>query len=238
MFGVLDIGAKFPLEDRIADAYDLEDNVFDNSDGDGHTWFCFLPARVYNKRLLRHGVLPRENKSQIIYRLPFPSVVTNPSEIRGYLDEIYLDALSIYVDRFHEGVSVLGVSLGNALAFRFANTVECDRLVSIVPGADVPYGISIGSATKHIYKEALDRGEYDMDAFRDALDIYSPEQNINNLPEDIEIHGGSMDRVVPYEQCERLVDKIEASGRHPRLVTRRWVGHTGAIALTHFRNKY
>jgi hypothetical protein len=230
MFGLFDWRGKFPLEEMVS----TEPQVIDRSKENEDTWFCFLPAIAYDKSFLRNSVLPSNNASRIIFKLPFPSIVINPREIRKYFDKIYGQALSAY-ENMNGSVSVLGVSLGNAPAFKFANAVDCERLLSVVPGESIFDGIEHGSATKHIYQSGLEKG-YTSEDFKSALDEYNPGNNISNLPENIEIHLGKWDNIVPYRHGKRLVTKIRKSGKVPIVTTRKFLGHVATIARV--RNKY
>lgn len=231
MLGILDLSlGKFKVEQDLV----RQREIIDNSVPGRPTWFCFLPHKTYDVSMLRNSVMPRNRGSHIIFKSPFPSVLANPWNMRKYLDEFYAE-VEKYARKVEGPKKVLGVSFANTLAYKFANNHECEMLFSVAPGEDVPEGIKIGCATRGVFLAAEKMG-YSIEDYRDALGDYSPENNLENLPEKIVVHLGTHDRMVPYRLGKGLVEKIGEADREPEVVIRRLMGHLETIALA--RNNY
>ena len=141
-------------------------------------------------------------------------------------------AISNYLKAQEKRINVLGISLGNAPAYKFADFFHVERFVSVVSGSLLPECIWESIATKKI-AENLGRT---LDDYREALDDFSPIKNLGNLKANsLEIYLGRYDKTIPYKRGRELIDEMRIKGLNPEVTTYSFSGHCETV-LSFARN--
>jgi len=175
--------------------------------GNTEKWICFLPEGVLKFPYTKRGILSGRNCD--IYAIPRTAIQPNPKSTRELLEKIMRTAISDYSFMQEKNVNVLGISLGNAPAYLFANFFQVNRFISAVPGSLLPECIWESIATRRI-AESSGRT---LENYREALDDFSPARNLDNLKvNSLEIYLGKSDKMIPYERGKELVDEMEKKG--------------------------
>ncbi|MGK0209563.1 MAG: hypothetical protein ACI83O_000842 [Patescibacteria group bacterium] len=222
--GLRDFLATFPPMEVPEQAYKISDNSIPGAP----TAISFLPSYAYDKPAIRKR-LEANLESKITYRLPFPSVTTNPEAMREYLDKMYEDASRRIQQGEYSSLSIAGVSFGNALAYKIANEHEAENLFSVTPGANLFRGVFTSLATKKVHKEARENGVTHAQYLR-ALNDYNPEKNLKNLPQDITVDIGIFDFIVPYQSSTiPFIEELEDKGYNPKINLHKSKGHVGVL---------
>ena len=191
-------------------------------------WVCFLPAAAYDNRSVRSRYTP-SNGDNSIYKIPKNAVSPNPHETSNILWGIYQDAASeIESLKDSTEISVIGVSLGNVLAFKLADQYPTKDLISVTPGADLPLCIWDGIGTKEVIKQAKKDGRT-LEDFETVLSTWSPMNNLNNITGEIEVHLGYWDKVIPYSNGVNLVERLRQAGKNLTVNTHPLFGHGSTI---------
>ena len=196
------------------------DPVFRHSDV---FWFCFLPALVsYNL-----DSLPQEGNVYTYFQPPKVGSA-EVGKTRLVQEKISGKALSDIqgLNLSREQINFLSLSMGNAPAFYLAgNGLDVNKIVSVVPGDDLPWCIQNSIGTGVIAKNARTNGYYHED-----LDKFSPGRNIGEIhPEtQIDLGLGGKDKIVPYESQRKLAIKAERR-ENTRIRTYKHSGHIQTI---------
>jgi hypothetical protein len=223
MFGLEDL--FFVLKNGYGDPdrYDKSKIIKETSISREKPVIGFLPSFVFDDGSLRFRFIPKES-SGVIYRIPKDTICPNPYEIRKTLDMIYQDATNNARDIASDNLGVVGVSLGCTLATRLANSIPSTSLRLVVPGASLPYCIKTGLATKPIFAKAEING-FTFEGFEKELSVFSPENNIDHLPENIEITLGGWDVMIPFRNGLDLVNSLKKKCKNPNVKVRTQYGH-------------
>jgi|SRR3989344_5314480 len=176
------------------------------NDGDSENWICFLPEGVLKFSYARNRILSARNSN--VYVIPKNAIQPDPKTTRKLLEEITKRASDDYYKKQGD-INVLGVSLGNAPAYKFANYFPVKRFVSVVPGSLLPECIWESIATRKI----AEKSGRTLENYREALNNFSPARNLDNLKvNSLEIYLGKSDKMIPYERGKELVDEMEKKG--------------------------
>ena len=174
-------------------------------------WICFLPESALKFSHIRKKILSRINSDA--YVVPKTAIQPNPEVTRKFLDDITQIAISDYLKKQKSEVNVLGISLGNASAYKFANDFPVRRFVSVVPGSYLPECIWESIATRKIAKNS---GKT-LEDYRDVLDDFSPIRNLDKLKaKSLEVYLGKRDKMIPYKRGKELVDEMKTRGLNPK----------------------
>lgn len=97
-------------------------------------WICFLPESILSFEFIKRKII--SSRDTEIYVIPKTIIQPNPMLTRDVLERITEEAIN---QEFRRGeINLLGISLGNAIAYKFANVFRVDRFVSVVPGSFLP----------------------------------------------------------------------------------------------------
>ena len=192
-------------------------------DGNFEKWICFLPEFALRFGYIRNKILSKRNCD--VYVIPKTAIQPNPESTKELLEKITENAINNYSEKRGE-INVLGVSLGNAPAYKFANTFPVNRFVSVAPGSFLPECVWESIATRRI----AENSGRSLDDYREALDIFSPVRNLDNLKvNSLEVYLGKSDKMIPYSRGKELVDKMEETGLSPRTTIFSSSGHCETI---------
>lgn len=189
------------------------------------TWVCFVPEFIirlnYTKKKLA------QNINAEIYVSATKAVQPKPKTTKKYLDKILNEAIKRQKkNKFGGKLNVLGVSMGNVLAFRFANHFKINKFIAVVPGSKLPECIFESIATRKI---AANSGK-NLKAYQKELKIYDPDANLDNLKaKKIKIYLGDYDLMIPYKRGWELVKKMRKKGLKPSVKIYFNSGHVETI---------
>ena len=193
------------------------------NDGDSEDWICFLPEGILKFPYARNRILSARNSD--VYVIPKNAIQPDPKTTRKLLEEITKRASDDYYKKRGD-INVLGVSLGNAPAYKFANYFPVKRFVSVVPGSLLPECIWESIATRKI----AEKSGRTLENYREALNNFSPARNLDNLKvNSLEIYLGKSDKMIPYERGKELVDEMEKKGLNPKTTIFSMSGHCETI---------
>jgi hypothetical protein len=162
-------------------------------------WFCFLPSIVAH----REDILP---ESGTIYRYILPSRAISAERgktvllLERMVDSVYVDIDFLGLSQAQ--INFLGISLGNCPAYYLAgNGIDAARIISVVPGANLPWCVHNGLATRRVGENARGNGYNHED-----LEGFSPISHIGKIASDteMELWLGGRDLIVPSESGEEL----------------------------------
>ena len=211
------------FENRIGEIPEEVQHI-QRDENDSERWICFLPEGVLKFSYVRNKILSGKNSD--VYVIPKTAIQPNPEITRELLEKIIGMSIS---NRFKqpEGIlNVLGISLGNAPAYLFANFFPVNRFVSVVPGSLLPECIWESIATREI----TEGSGKTLDDYREVLNDFSPLRNLNSLKVDsLEVYLGKCDKMIPYERGRELVDRMEKIGLKPRTKVLPFSGHCETI---------
>lgn len=194
----------------------------------GKTLVCFLPEIMLRERFLGNTIL-NSSQNVLAYKLPREIVQPNPTETRDLLQNAYEDALLRTAKINPDELIVLGISLGNCPAYRFAAETGAKNLISVVPGSRLAECIWESNATIQEVTEAKRRG-YGLEDFQDKLHMFDPIKYAQQLRGHTEVHLGRFDLMIPYKRGKELVDSLETSRSSGdlslRVNTYRFAGHS------------
>jgi hypothetical protein len=190
------------------------------------TWICFVPEFIIRVGYTKKKILAKNINAEI-YICSEKAIQPNPKTTREYLDKILNEAIKKQKEsKFKGKTNVLGVSMGNTWAFKFANHFRVDKLVSVVPGSKLPECIFESIATRKIAESS---GK-DLKAYKKYLKTYGPEENLDNLKaKKIKIYLGPYDVMIPYKRGLELVKKMRKKGLKPSVKTYANSGHVETI---------
>jgi hypothetical protein len=190
------------------------------------TWVCFVPEFTAHFKYTKEKLFSKKINAEI-YISSEKAVQPNPKITREYLDKILNEAIKRQKrNKIKSGLNVLGVSMGNVLAFKFANHFKINKFISVVPGSKLPECIFESIATRKIAESS---GK-DLKAYRKYLKTYGPEENLDNLKaKKIKIYLGPYDVMIPYQRGLELVKKMRKKGLKPSVKTYANAGHVETI---------
>ena len=190
---------------------------------DAENWICFLPEGVLKFSHTRKRILSMRNCD--VYVLPKTTIQPNPESTGELLEKITENAINNYSKK-REEINILGVSLGNAPAYKFANAFPINQFVSVAPGSLLPECIWESIATRRI---AENSGRI-LDDYQKALDEFSPIRNLDNLKANsLEIYLGQYDKMIPYKRGKELVNEMKKRELNPKTVIFSMSGHCETI---------
>jgi len=186
-------------------------------------WICFLPEGIlkffYTRRIL-------SGRNCDIYVIPKTAIQPNPFLTKDFLEAITEKAINDYSKSQERKINVLGISLGNAPAYVFANNFSVDRFISVVPGSLLPECIWESIATRKIAESS---GKT-LEDYREALDDFSPIRNLSSLKvNSLEVYLGKSDKMIPYKRCKEIVDEMERMKLNPKTIIFPFSGHCETI---------
>lgn len=137
-------------------------------------WICFLPEAVLRFEFIKRKIA--YSRKLDIYVIPKAAIQPNPSLTREFLERVTEEAIN---QNSKEGrkINLLGISLGNAPAYKLANVFHVDRFVSVVPGSFLPECIWESIATRRM----AENSGYNLNYYKEALDDFSPIRNLDSL---------------------------------------------------------
>lgn len=191
----------------------------------GHNWVCFMPEFCYRTGHIRKKLI-LENINMEVYILPKTAIQPDPGLTHDFLDSVLGSAIKkqslLYPGR---RVNVLGISLGNVLAFRFAEHFKVNGLVSVVPGSRLAECIWESAATGEIAQKS---GK-SLDDYKKSLSDYNPIESVPRInPQYSEVHLGTCDLMIPYARGEELAKAMQQRFR-VNLSLSRFSGHVETI---------
>lgn len=190
----------------------------------GENWICFLPEGILKFSYFKKKILSGRNSD--VYVIPKTAIQPNPELTKDLLEKITEKAIEDYSNKSCGNINVLGISLGNANAYKFANNFPVNRFVSVVPGSFLPECIWESIATRKI---ARGSGKT-LNDYRDALDNFSPIRNLDNLKaKSLEIYLGRCDKMIPYKRGKELVEGMRKRGLNPKLIIFPFSGHCETV---------
>lgn len=185
----------------------------------GPTWVCFLPWRTTFEEALKIGILPKKGKV-IVYECPRGIVNPNPEIPKKMLLALVDDIKRLNLGRFN----VLGFSVGTYVAFYVANNFNVKKLVSVVPGAKLGACMWKGCSTTVVREMAISLGINSHKDYDKVIKGTNPSQNIHSLPQDIEVHIATHDKIIPSKYGYKLLNKIQKK-HHVNIVEYEGKGH-------------
>lgn len=224
MFGILDLIYSYVLEYKDGKNVKLNGKPAVKIDRKSdETWFCFLPVSAF--RPIMNGSLFPKKGNVVAYLVP--RIIPNPAKSYMRISRVYNDALKRAKSHAISGkkINILGVSLGNVIAYRLATKVKAKELISIVPGSKLPECIWDGIATR---KSTRTSG-FKFEDFNKCLSSFNPIDNVNKINSRIEIHLGGYDKVVPYKRGLELLNKLKAKKKNFILRLHPNLGHCAVI---------
>ena len=190
---------------------------------DAENWICFLPEGVLKFSHTRKRILSMRNCD--VYVLPRNAIQPNPESTKELLEKITENAINNYSEK-REKINILGVSLGNAPAYKFANAFPVNQFVSVAPGSFLPECVWESIATRRIAENSRET----LDDYREALDDFSPIRNLDNLgANSLEVYLGKCDKMIPYKRGKELVDEMKKRELNPRTTIFPASGHCETI---------
>lgn len=111
-----------------------------------------------------------------------------------------------------EDITVLGISIGNCPAYRFAAETGAKRLISVVPGSRLAESLWRSNATKKEVMEAKKRG-FTFEDFQKELSPFDPIRYVPSLSGRVDVFLGRYDRMIPYALGKELADELERSAK-------------------------
>jgi dienelactone hydrolase len=190
------------------------------------TWVCFVPELITRVGYLRKNFLGKSINADI-YVSSETTVQPNPKKTRDYLEKILKEAIKREKqNKTGNKLNVLGISMGNVLAFRFAEYFKINKFVSVVPGSKLSECIFESIATKKI---AFNSGR-SLKTYQKELRIFDPEAHIDTLKaKKIKIYLGKYDKMIPYKRGFELVKKMKQKGLRPMVKIYPDDGHVEVI---------
>jgi hypothetical protein len=197
------------------------------------SWLCFYSKKVDTK--LPH-ITPRTGNVYKFY-IPQKAISPNPTETSSLLERIAESAhRTIETNGIKDkNLNLLGVSLGNAIPYYLAyNGYLPSRIVSVVPGSNLPLSIMKSIATLKVQKAINLAASHDENAFSSyyaTLSRFSPANLIGKITDQtkIDVHLGTHDLMIPSEEGEKFVQALKIQGINPK-IKRYWpFGHIQTI---------
>ncbi|MFA6353483.1 MAG: hypothetical protein WCW93_00955 [Candidatus Paceibacterota bacterium] len=199
-----------------------DENYFrtDIRNGDSPTWVCFLPWRVNFKQALQLGLIPK-NGRVITYEGPIGVANPDPSVAIVLLKRLVDDLKTLNLNNFN----VLSLSIGAYPSFYIANHFNVDKLVAVTPGSKLGACIYKGMASQCIKKRAVSLGFENGEQYDSLLADTNPIENLDNLPENIEIHLATHDFYIPTIYGEELIAELMKKKIKTKVVRHNGKGH-------------
>jgi len=211
-------GKRGPFSDKIVHFH------INDSGGDGERWVYFLPEIDWRLPYIRKPLLRGRNVD--VYVLPRNPVKSDPLATKIILDRMLAEAKKRHA---HDGLlNVLGVSLANVVAFRFAESVAVKRIVAVVPGSRLPECIWESLSTRNTAKGS---GRPFAD-WKRVLEVYNPIDSLAKLSRHgahCDIYLGASDRLIPYRRGKELADEMIRQGISVTVKTFALSGHGESI---------
>ncbi len=183
-------------------------------------WVCFLPWRVTFENAKKKNLLPK-NWRWIVYELPDNLVNPDPNISLKIQENIINDLKSLDFKKFN----VLCYSLWTYLWFYVANNFDVNKIVAVVPGSKLWACVYEGVATKKISYKSVKlwyKTYYDYDKI---IWKTNPICNLDNLPNDIEIHLSTHDFYIPTYYWNELIQGIKNKQKNLKVFLYKWKGH-------------
>jgi len=175
-------------------------------------WVCFLPWGVKFDEAKKIGIIPKSGKV-ICFEGPVGIANPDPNVTKILLQQIINDLDSLNLSEFN----VLALSIGNYLGYYVANHFNVKKLVSVVPGSKLGACIYDGIASQEVRKRAVLLNINSSEEYDAKLTGTNPIENLNNLPEDIEIHIATHDFFIPTVHGEELIQAMIKNGKNPKI---------------------
>jgi hypothetical protein len=166
-------------------------------------WVCFLPWRVTFEEATKLGLVPKIGRV-IVYEGPIGLANPNPTVAAELLGKIVEDLKSLNLNNFN----ILSLSIGSYPGFYIANHFNVNKLVAVTPGSKLGASIYKGIATQKIKKQAIALGFSNGEYYDSLITGTNPIENLDNLPDDIEIHLATHDFYIPTMYGEELVSEL------------------------------
>ena len=214
MFGLLDsllVSLSRKDNGSVKKATEL---VSTNLSQNGKTLVCFLPEIMLRESILGNKFLDSARNVLAYMLSPRRVVRPNPSHTRELLENVYEDALLKVSshDINPEDLIVLGISLGNCPAYRFAAQTHAKKLISVVPGSRLSESIWESNVTREQVKEAKRLG-FKLEDFKEQLISFNPIEYVSEISGHVEVYLGKYDRMIPYYLGRELALSLEEQSR-------------------------
>jgi hypothetical protein len=197
------------------------------------TLVCFLPWRTSFKEAIDLDMFSM-NRNLIIYKMPSDLVNPNPFISRQIMRKIYCDLLSENI----EEMIVLSFSVGNFIGFNVANNFpNVKKFISVVPGTTLGTGLYEGIATQDVRLQAELLGYKSHNQYDRIIGHTNAQNQIKNLPQDIEIHLATHDLFIPTKYGGEITKKIQEI-RDPKIVRYGNCGHVSVLGQFGKNNSY
>lgn len=187
---------------------------------DSMTWVCFLPWRTPFVTAKKYGLLPKHSNF-IALEGPATRVDPDPVVAKASLFRLVEEVEKLKLNDF----GVLGLSAGNYPAWYVANHFNVQKLVSVCPGSCVGSSIWNGIATKEVCRRSVQDHSMSEKTYDSVLAETNPVENVENLPEDIDIYIASHDKFIPTYLGEELVSKLVDRKKKYRITRNIGRGH-------------
>jgi len=203
------------------------------------TLIYFLPKSVNLQTMKKLGLIPGDG-DVLIYGIPDSFLASSPNIVMEAFCNLEKDFISQYkkLDLVNKRIRFLGLSIGTMPAFYFANKMKCEKVVAVCPTDKLGNGIfSTLAASKLKIKDAVIKNGYDAGKYDEIIRSINPMNNIENLPQNVEIYLARFDNYVPFQGGKRLVDNIKKYNKDIKVKQFNLVGHVMTMIIFGFCNK-
>jgi hypothetical protein len=190
-----------------------------------YNWVCFVPEFCDRIYLIKNKII-KEGKNVNFYILPKTTIQSNPKLTQKFLDNILKEAITNQKRNPSKKINVLGVSLGNVLAFRFAEYFKINKLISVVPGSRLAECAWESIATKEIVRNS----GLNLKDYKKILKNYNPIESVPKISTKYaEIFLGTSDLMIPYQRGKELAEAMQKNFKNINVYSRKFSGHVETI---------
>lgn len=229
MFWIADIYFKNKINVKRSKKFKRKIIKYDDS----CLWLVFLPWKTSIELSEKFNLIPKQ-WTVIIYEWPDNLVSYVPQEMPE-AQKILADDLSKYLKENKDNIPskkyILWISQWIYPSFYISNkVVKCDKLIACTPAGKWEEALWESIALKWLVNESK-ANWYSFDDYKRLLKEWNPDNNIINLPEDIEIHYWLFDKYIMNKLTIKLISDIEKIWRKPKIFKYRFTGHYLTIFL-------
>lgn len=192
-------------------------------------WVVFLPWMRSFEEMERFGLLPK-NVNYLAYQLQ--DGIANPDperskDMHGMIVRDFSRRISLFNGK---GFGVLTFSAGQFPGVFIANHFGAERLRCVCPGSNLGEVIWKGLVTQEVRRRAVeDVGVSDWREYDSVLEGLNPMENLDGLPERVEVILGEKDRYVPIEFGRKFVYGVRSAGKICNVKRYDRLGHVGSV---------
>jgi|WetSurMetagenome_2_1015567.scaffolds.fasta_scaffold392975_2 hypothetical protein len=130
-------------------------------------------------------------------------------------------------------LNILGISLGNVLAFKFATLFKTNKLISVVPGSKLPECIWESVTTGKIAKNS-GKG---LKGYRKELSCFNPIDDLKKIKINCcEIYLGTSDKMIPFKRGLQFAKEAKKILKNTDIKVYKTCGHIETVLK--FSNKF